>query len=405
MSGPDTSPDAEQAAAVAEMAARQLVVDSALIAFAALALALPVYAMLRSAGVPTLKLGRVQVDRLGLPDLAVACAIVALLVSMIAGQTTPPTGQDQPATPDNPGLLETTDEPPRPAIAGPNLLATAPGPATNAGAAAQATPNAGPPPGGDTTPDPDAGDSAAASAADPGATETVRTPSSIGIWFSAMFWGTVSLAVILYLGRIRGLPVISWMGLSNFHPGRTVGVALLALLVTLPIVFAAAAAFNRLVLEPSWPDLGAQEAVKLFMTSSDLSLRVALIVSAVIVAPLAEELLFRGFLYPAIKRFTDPVFAMLCSGLLFAAVHNNLPALIPLFILGIAFAAVYEYSGSLWTPIWMHAMFNFSSILLMLLGGGELAPGPLPDDMASATGGNPPPAAASLPGNGPAATP
>lgn len=370
MTGPDTTPpEADPKVALAEFAARQLVVDSALIAFAALALALPVYALLRATGVPTLQFGRVRTDRLGLPDLAVACAMVALLVTMIAGQAAPPTAAQPPAAADEPVQLENTGGQTGPArvTVPPWSAATPDAPdAATAKPAAEITHQ---------TADEDTDDSESL--------ETGPRPSGIGIWFSAVFWGTVSLAVILYLARIRGLPLVSWMGLADFHPGRTVGVALLALLVTLPVVFIAAAAFNRLVLEPSWPDLGAQEAVKLFLTSPDLGLRIALVVSAVIVAPLAEELLFRGFLYPAIKRFTDPVFAMLCSGLLFAAVHNNLPALIPLFILGIAFAAVYEYSGSLWTPIWMHAMFNFCSIVLMLMGTGDGTPAPLPDEVAA----------------------
>ncbi len=373
MSGPDHA--TATSAALAEQAARQLVVDSALIAFAALALALPVYALLRSAGVRTLNFGRVRTDRLGWPDLAVACTMVALLVAMMAGNAAPPTDQDG-----QPG--QAPSAPPQEAVIGWHQPALA---ALSADTI---------PPGSDPAPDPvthespataDVHDPLQGESTEPGSAGDTRSPSGLGIWFSAVFWGTVSLAVILYLGRIRGLPVISWMGLSNLHPGRTIGVALLALLVTLPIVFAAAAGFNRFVLEPYWPDLGAQEAVKLFMTSSDLGLRIALIISAVIVAPLAEELLFRGFLYPAIKRFTDPVFAMLCTALLFAAVHNNLPALVPLFILGIAFAIVYEYSGSLWTPIWMHALFNLTSIVLMLLGSGAPPPEPLPGDFAITT--------------------
>lgn len=391
MSGPDTTPpEADPTVALAEFAARQLVVDSALIAFAALALALPVYALLRAAGVRTLDFGRVRTDRLGLPDLAVACAMVALLVTMIAGQAQPPAAAQPPTAADEPVQLDSTGGQTGPArvTVAPWSVATAATP--DAATATPATPATNP------AADDPAHQTAGGRPNDPGSLETGPRPSGIGIWFSAVFWGTVSLAVILYLARIRGLPLVSWMGLADFHPGRTVGVALLALLVTLPVVFIAAAAFNRLVLEPSWPDLGAQEAVKLFLTSPDLGLRIALVVSAVIVAPLAEELLFRGFLYPAIKRFTDPVFAMLCSGLLFAAVHNNLPALIPLFILGIAFAAVYEYSGSLWTPIWMHAMFNFCSIVLMLMGTGDGTPAPLPDGGASHQAA-PPPAIAEPP--------
>lgn len=79
---------------------------------------------------------------------------------------------------------------------------------------------------------------------------------------------------------------------------------------------------------------------------------------AVIVAPLCEEFVFRGYVYGTLKRFSCRFFAAIISALFFAVIHSSLWSLIPLFIVGFCLAIIYEISGSLWAPILTHALFN-----------------------------------------------
>ena len=58
--------------------------------------------------------------------------------------------------------------------------------------------------------------------------------------------------------------------------------------------------------------------------------RLALGAAAVLLAPVAEEMLFRGILYPAIKQAGYPRLALWGTSLLFAAVHMNLVTFVPL---------------------------------------------------------------------------
>ena len=91
-------------------------------------------------------------------------------------------------------------------------------------------------------------------------------------------------------------------------------------------------------------------------------------VTAVVVAPLTEELIFRGFLFAVFKRYTDTYFAGLVSAVLFAAVHAHVGTFLPLFALGLVFVAAYEVTGCLLVTMFMHALFNGAQVVLMLFG-------------------------------------
>ena len=110
-----------------------------------------------------------------------------------------------------------------------------------------------------------------------------------------------------------------------------------------------------------------QEAVTLVRETSNYGLLVAMAFAAVVVAPIAEEVIFRGYLYPVVKRFTDRWFASIFTGVFFGVIHFNLMALPMLALMGVVLAVLYEKSGSLWVPIGCHAAFNGTSIGVMIL--------------------------------------
>jgi membrane protease YdiL (CAAX protease family) len=101
--------------------------------------------------------------------------------------------------------------------------------------------------------------------------------------------------------------------------------------------------------------------------------QVAVIVSTVVLAPLCEELFFRGLLQSMIRRWASPAVAIGISSVLFGIVHTgdqpqNTPALI---VLGIALGIAYERSGRLWTSIGIHALFNACFVGLTLWAGSS----------------------------------
>ena len=59
--------------------------------------------------------------------------------------------------------------------------------------------------------------------------------------------------------------------------------------------------------------------------------------------------------------------AMLISAFIFAIMHMNLRAMLPLFAVGICLAWVYEKRGNIWAPITFHAAFNTQSFVMIYL--------------------------------------
>ena len=79
---------------------------------------------------------------------------------------------------------------------------------------------------------------------------------------------------------------------------------------------------------------------------------------AIVIAPPAEEALFRGLIYPAVKRAGFPRLAWWGSAVLFAAVHWNLPSFLPLILLALVLTWLYEKTDNLLAPIAAHGLFN-----------------------------------------------
>jgi CAAX protease family protein len=170
-----------------------------------------------------------------------------------------------------------------------------------------------------------------------------------------------SLAVISILTtllQMRGFSVLSLGGFSRLGFGRIVSTAAVLLFAAYPLLFAADAVSRWLLNEGS----NKQQIIEMFTGSNTLQQRVLIIVLAIAIAPLAEEFIFRFFLYGVLKRYLGRGPGLVLNSLLFAVVHVHLPSLGPLFILGGCFTLAYEWSGSILVSMTMHALFNFFSL-------------------------------------------
>jgi membrane protease YdiL (CAAX protease family) len=109
-----------------------------------------------------------------------------------------------------------------------------------------------------------------------------------------------------------------------------------------------------------------QDSVKLLQETKDPIVLALIVCAAVIAAPICEEIVFRGYFYPAAKKFAGPWVAAICSALVFSAAHGSLVALLPIFILGCLLVFIYEKTGSLWATIAVHFCFNGATVGLQL---------------------------------------
>ena len=92
-----------------------------------------------------------------------------------------------------------------------------------------------------------------------------------------------------------------------------------------------------------------------------------ILIAFLLVAPVAEEIFFRGVVYNAWEREHGTWVAVIGSAALFAAIHTSLFALVPIFALGVALALLYRSTRSLAATMALHAGFNTISVAIALL--------------------------------------
>lgn len=118
-----------------------------------------------------------------------------------------------------------------------------------------------------------------------------------------------------------------------------------------------------------------QELITLFQEGGDPLAIGLLVLMAVVLAPIVEELIFRGCVYRFLKSQTTLLPAQFISGCIFSLMHANLMSFVPLLVVGILLARIYEKSGNLYVSIWFHTFFNgFSLLMLYITSLSEVLP-------------------------------
>ena len=112
----------------------------------------------------------------------------------------------------------------------------------------------------------------------------------------------------------------------------------------------------------------AQEVVRDFanaIEAGDAPVVVLGVFNAVILAPIVEEVLFRGLLYGALRKYFGIASAITVTSLVFALIHANVAAFLPIGLLSAILCGAYEKRGSIWDPMMVHALFNTTSLVLL----------------------------------------
>ena len=103
-----------------------------------------------------------------------------------------------------------------------------------------------------------------------------------------------------------------------------------------------------------------------------LSSPVSLILMTVVLAPILEEILFRGILMKGmIHNKVKPATAIIASAVIFGAVHFNPWQFVGACLLGLVLGLVYHKTKSLLMPILLHAFNNLLSAMMMLYSDSE----------------------------------
>lgn len=137
-------------------------------------------------------------------------------------------------------------------------------------------------------------------------------------------------------------------------------------LIVLPVVIGLSFAW-QLVLKTLGIDAPPQEALELMRNAGTIPF-IVLLVSAVVIAPISEELTFRAGIFRFMRTRTPRWLALLLPSAIFGAMHANLLSFLPLVGLGVVFSLAYERTGRIGTTMVAHALFNLSTTLVVLAG-------------------------------------
>lgn len=141
----------------------------------------------------------------------------------------------------------------------------------------------------------------------------------------------------------------------------------LVFVASVPVLFVSAMTWEAGLRAAGFPT-DQQEMVELVRNADAPGLLALIAVLAVVLAPVAEELVFRAGLFRYLRTRVPRAIALVAPALLFAALHANLVAFVPLAVFGVLLSLAYEHSGRLLVPIVAHALFNLHTLALVLSG-------------------------------------
>lgn len=178
-------------------------------------------------------------------------------------------------------------------------------------------------------------------------------------WDILAFQG-VMIAGILWRLRSKARPFGAPLSFRSLA-----GQALVRWLAILPVLWFIAYVWQLLLRAIGHvPDF--QMAIRMFLDAPNPWVRAGFICFAVVVAPVVEEILFRGILLPVLARRLGAAVGLALTAIGFAALHADVGSFAALAVFSVALSMAWARSGTLWVPILMHALFNGVNLVLLL---------------------------------------
>lgn len=183
-------------------------------------------------------------------------------------------------------------------------------------------------------------------------------------------------AAVFFVGK-AWMTEAGWRkaGLVPRRPGRDLVYGLLGTPVGIVLTFATLLLVNAAATAAGVPSPEVNHDLLDQLKQADRSKATAIIITAVAIGPVLEEIVFRGLLQTLLLEVMGrsarwPV--IFTAAALFSVVHlgaTTWHALPGLFVLGIVLGWLYERTGSLWPPVLVHAGFNAFNIIWVLSAG------------------------------------
>jgi membrane protease YdiL (CAAX protease family) len=190
---------------------------------------------------------------------------------------------------------------------------------------------------------------------------------SIGGFTTAALSVDVALVAVAYFRFMRpGVLTVADLGVT---PSRLPKNALLGLGVGVAVLVASAA------IQATMQALGVQQTQLMDLQCvRDFPFAGFLLVvfAGGVLAPIAEELYFRGFVFRSYMQTKHPAVAYIATSLLFAMLHLNLPALLPILVMSLIFCYAYKRTGSIVPSVVGHSVNNVAAFSVLYFSNPPL---------------------------------
>ena len=186
--------------------------------------------------------------------------------------------------------------------------------------------------------------------------------------FQTLFFHLPVLGLLALLFHISGVQGKELFGIHRKKAPALLGLSVIYYLAALPLLWFYSALY-QILLHQFGCDVYMQDIAQVLLAPAPWLMRAGLFFIAIIVAPVFEEIIFRGILLPFMVRRTGFWPGIILVSFVFGGMHFHLPSLLPLFLLSVMFSLAYARTQSLLVPIGMHILFNGVTVDLLLLMG------------------------------------
>ena len=193
---------------------------------------------------------------------------------------------------------------------------------------------------------------------------TLRQGLTVVGLYAALMAGPL-LILRWMLGSLGNPPEGGWLQFRWWPAGLNLRMALKGFLMVLPLVSFTGWMQSKLFGDPG----GSNPLLELVLNSHNLPALACFGLTAIVLAPLFEETIFRGVLLPVAARHLGSGWGILLSAAVFAVAHLSLGEFPPLLVLGLGLGWLRWRGGRLASCVFMHALWNSLTFLnLVVLG-------------------------------------
>jgi hypothetical protein len=187
-------------------------------------------------------------------------------------------------------------------------------------------------------------------------------PDSVTILAGTIGFHGVALVLVCWLLRAHQVTLSSAFGFSKSRLWWPVALGFASGLLAVPLLHFVGELWAQL-LRLLHVKVESQLPVQMLQASSSMEVRLLIGIVAIFNAPVVEEMIFRGILYPTLKRYDFRRTALWGTAVLFSAVHHNLLTFVPLVVFALVLAWLYEATDTLLAPIVAHSCFNLVNFI------------------------------------------